>query len=148
MNNGHFTWIMGILHKDICTFVILFSEFFSELETFQTKFLDKIRSPHFVLSNFFQETKLLMRLCGKKYGTARHAKDDNIICAFACWLIKAKDTLRICNTHCFSKAKVFTPMGLCYIVCTLPVLFNSGRINSITPQAPLQYHNVYPHINL
>jgi hypothetical protein len=47
---------------------------------------------------------------GEKYGRARQAKDDNIMwrMRIACWVSKATDTLRICNTYCFSTAAIFT----------------------------------------
>jgi hypothetical protein len=52
---------MDTLHKDLCTFVTLFSEFFLERELFPTNFLDKNQITHFVFNNFFKETELLMR---------------------------------------------------------------------------------------
>ena len=46
----------------------------------------------------------------EKYGRAGQATDDNIIrrMRFACWITKATNTLRICNTYCFSTARVVT----------------------------------------
>jgi hypothetical protein len=45
-----------------------------------------------------------------KYGRAGQAADDNITrrMRFACWITKAIDTLRICNTYSFSVAAVVT----------------------------------------
>jgi hypothetical protein len=41
----------------------------------------------------FKYIVLFMRQCVKKYGTARHATDDNILrrMLFACWVAKATD---------------------------------------------------------
>jgi hypothetical protein len=39
----------------------------------------------------------------------------------ACWIPKATNTLRLCNTHCFSTA-IRLPPG--YIIRTLPVMFS------------------------
>jgi hypothetical protein len=46
----------------------------------------------------------------EKYDTARQATYDNIIqrMRFACWITKATDTLRMCNTYCFSTATTVT----------------------------------------
>ena len=42
----------------------------------------------------------------EKYGTPGQATDNNTIrhVCFACWITKATDTLRLCNTYCFSMA--------------------------------------------
>jgi hypothetical protein len=46
----------------------------------------------------------------EKYGTARQATDHNIIrrMRIACCITTATDTLRICNTYCFSTATMVT----------------------------------------
>ena len=47
----------------------------------------------------------------------------------ACWILKATNTLRMCNTYCFSTATVVTRMRLNvtqYILRTLPVLYIAG----------------------
>jgi hypothetical protein len=45
----------------------------------------------------------------KKYGRAGQDIDDNIgRMHFACWITKATNTLRICNTYCFSTAQIVT----------------------------------------
>ena len=58
----------------------------------------------------------------------RDTTDDNIMwhVRIACWMNKATDTLRICNTYCFSMATVvlWTPLSVIH-VCLLPVVLNS-----------------------
>jgi hypothetical protein len=66
----------------------------------------------------------------EKYGGARQVTDDNIIgrMRFACWITKATDTLRICNTYCFFTATMVTRTRLnitLYVHCLL-LLFKSG----------------------
>jgi hypothetical protein len=61
----------------------------------------------------------------KKYGTARQATDNNIIqrMRFVCWITKATDTHRICNTYCFSTAAMVTRTHLSVtFIRTLSVL--------------------------
>ena len=58
----------------------------------------------------------------EKCGGAKQATDDNItMCMhFACWITKATDTLRVCNTYCFSTATVVAQICLdvmLYIHC-------------------------------
>ena len=95
-NNGYLTWtpvyvynnILWILHRT-------------------SNISDKIHILYWV--TFFRKT---CRLCDnvEKYGGARQATYDNIIrrMRFACWIIKATHTLRICNTYCSSTATVVT----------------------------------------
>ena len=48
------TRMKGTLHEDLCTFMIILNlaKFFLELEMFQTKVLQKIKT-HFVFNSFF-----------------------------------------------------------------------------------------------
>ena len=69
----------------------------------------------------------------EKYGRAGQATDGSVVgcMRFACWMTRATDTLRICNSYCLSVATVVTWMCLsvmsyvrclsCYI---LPMLSN------------------------
>ena len=54
-----------------------------------------------MFNNFFSENRVVYELMWKKYGRARQATDDNITLRmrFGCWITKATDTLRICNTY-------------------------------------------------
>ena len=66
----------------------------------------------------------------EKYGTVGQATDDNIIrrMRFACWITKAADTLRICNTYCFSTQQWLRerPSLLRYMYIACLVMYNSG----------------------
>ena len=57
-----------------------------------------------------------------KYGTAEEAADENIIrrMRFACWITKARDTLRISNAYWFTAVALLTQTHLSvafYIHC-------------------------------
>jgi hypothetical protein len=61
----------------------------------------------------------------EKYGTARQATDVNIIRSMriACWITKATNTLRICNTYCFMATVVTrTRLSVVLYVHFLPLL--------------------------
>ena len=60
----------------------------------------------------------------EKSGTARQASDDNITqrMRFACWITKARNTPRICNTHCFSTTAVVRQTHLGVTSCFFAVL--------------------------
>jgi hypothetical protein len=68
------------------------AEFFFELEKFQAKVAEKMKT-RFMFNTFFQKSCRLWNNV-KKYGTARQATDDNIIrrMRFACRITKATDT--------------------------------------------------------
>jgi hypothetical protein len=89
---------------------------FIEQENFQTK-----DETHFLGSIIFFP-KIL-----EKYCRSTQATDDNIIrrMPFACWIPKATNTLRICNTYFFTMATVVTRTRLnVTLVHKLPVLLN------------------------
>ena len=73
--------------------MIIPPQFFLEIETFQTKVIEKIERHFMVNSSFFSKIVPFMRYV-EKYVTARQATDDNIIMdmRFACWTTKAIDT--------------------------------------------------------
>jgi hypothetical protein len=103
-NNGYFTWSP--------TYIFLYlPEFLLEWEKFQKKVLEKIKT-HILYSITFSRKSCRLWDNVEKYGSAGQAADDNIIrrMRIACWITKATDThtLRICNTYCFSTAKVVT----------------------------------------
>ena len=74
------------------------------------------------------------------YDTAGDVTDDTIIrrMRIECWITKA-NTLRRCNTYCFSMATVVTRTQInVTFICTLPVLFTLlpyGKY-SISPNHP------------
>jgi hypothetical protein len=62
----------------------------------------------------------------ERYDRARQTTDDSIIrrMRFARWIPEATNTLGICNTYCFSKARMVTRLRLnVTFIRTLPVLF-------------------------
>ena len=84
----------GTLHEDLCTFMIILNlaKFFLELEMFQTKLLQKIKT-HFVFNSFFSENRTDYEIMWKNFKVGQ-TTDDNIIrrMRFACWITKATNT--------------------------------------------------------
>jgi len=82
----------------------------------------------------FSESRADYEIMWKKYGTAGHATEDNIIqCRrVACWIPNVyKDMLRICNSYCFSTsndscANVSQCYFCTYIVCRRICYLNHG----------------------
>jgi hypothetical protein len=69
----------------------------------------------------------------EKYGRAIQTTNDNTIrcMRFGCWITKATDTLRICNTYCFFTATMVTRTRLnvtLYIHCLSCYVFVWKRI--------------------
>jgi hypothetical protein len=64
----------------------------------------------------------------KKYCRAGQATDDGMAHAH-CMLYKATNTLRICNTYCFSLQQWLLERALFYVVRTLRVLFSMPVID-------------------
>jgi hypothetical protein len=76
----------------------------------QTKFVNKIKT-HFIFNNFFLENRAFLGDYVEEYCKSKTATNGNIIrcMRFACWNTKAKiQTLRICNTYCFSTIIIVT----------------------------------------
>jgi hypothetical protein len=81
---------------------------------FQTKVVEKTKT-RFVFSNFFfSENCAFCEITREKYRRATQAIGDSAIrrMRIACWISKATDTVRICNAHRFSTARVVTQMRL------------------------------------
>jgi hypothetical protein len=102
---------------------------FLELEIFQIKVVENVRTRILLSVTFFSK---LCRLWDnvENYGTARQAAGDEVIWCmrFTCWITKATDALRICNTYCFSTPTVVTRRrlnGTLYIYCLS--FFHIGR---------------------
>jgi len=75
------------------------------------------QNTHFMFCNFSRKS---CRLRGnvEKYGTAGQVTHDHAILymTFACWIPKATQTLRICNTYCFSTSTMVTRTRLCVML--------------------------------
>ena len=104
---------------------------------FEIKFVKKSKKSAFMFN------KLFSKICPfwdhvEEYGGARQATDDNIIWRMrvSCWITKAThrraracthtDTLRICNTYCFSTATIATRtrLNITFYVHCLPCYIN------------------------
>ena len=87
----------------------------------------KIKKYFLCIIQFFFRKSYRLRDNVKKYGTAGQATHDNITLAHALFMLNNKGyrhTLRICNTFCFSTAKMVTrtPVNITFI-CTLSCSF-------------------------
>ena len=71
------TRIVGTLHEDQHTCLIIFANFFLEWEMFQTKVVEKIRA-HFILNNLPPTKSCLLWDNVGKYCRARQATDDGM----------------------------------------------------------------------
>jgi hypothetical protein len=114
------TRITGTLHEDICIFMIISRSILLGMKMLQTKGVEKIRT-HISCSAIFRKSCLL-RDNVEKYCRARRATYNNIIrrMCFARLITKAINTLRICNTYCFSTAAMVTrtPLSVTlYVYC-------------------------------
>ena len=95
------------------------------MENVSSKIYIENQNTHFVFNNFFFLKSCRLWDNVEKYSIARQATDENIIrrMRFACWITKATDTLRICNTYCIFTATMVTRTRLSVIfIRTLPVL--------------------------
>ena len=121
-SNTYFTWRPTYIYDNI-------SQNFVEWAVFQTTVVDKIKT-YILCSTTFSLKSCRLRDNVEKYGTAGQATDNNIIryMRFACWITKATDTLRICNTYCYSTATMVTRTRLWYVMRTLPVLYFNIQI--------------------
>jgi hypothetical protein len=90
---------------------------------FQTKFVEKIKT-HILCSVMFSKNCAVCEIKWKK--TAGQATDDNIIqrTRFACWITKARHTLRICNILLLHGNYGNANAPQFYVVRTLLVLLN------------------------
>jgi hypothetical protein len=98
-----------VLYMKIYLYLRYVVQFFLELEIFQTKVVEKIKTPHFILISLFRKSCRL-RDNVEKYGWTRQATDDNIIRLIrcACWKAKTK------NTHLEFVTIIVFPQQLCF----------------------------------
>jgi hypothetical protein len=92
------TRIMGTLHKDIYTYMIMCS-IIIRMRNILDKICRENWNTRFMFINSFWKSCCLWDNV-EKYFTVGQATDNNIIqCMhFACWIIKDTDTLELCNT--------------------------------------------------
>jgi hypothetical protein len=113
---------------------------------FQTKVVEKDKT-HILCSITFSRKSCRLWYNVGEYGTARQATDDNIIqhMRFACWITKATDTLRICNTYCFSMATMVTWTRLnVTFVRILPFSFRSSCVSLTYLLSPVLHWIICP----
>jgi hypothetical protein len=106
-----------------CGLMIISRSILLIIRIFQARVVQIIKR-HILCSVMFIRKSYLLQDNVEKYGTARQATDDNIIrCVrFACWIIKATDTVIMYNTYCFSTETMVTRTRLnvtLYVHCCL-----------------------------
>ena len=78
-----------------------------------------------MFNTFLPKILAFMEQCGEKCGRAGEATDCNMIwrMRIACWITKATNTYRICNTYWFPMATVvMRTRFIITFINTLPVL--------------------------
>ena len=108
-NSGFFKirqeWRVIYVKTDI-HFLTHLAHFLLEWQMFQTKFVEKINTHILCPVNFFYQISCcFMRQCGKLlYSTAGHRWQYGTCTLHAGHIRLQLNTLRLCNTHCFSTA--------------------------------------------
>jgi hypothetical protein len=122
-NSGYFTWRTTYFYDR--NWPILLT-----MRNVSHKFVDNIKTHIFGSITFSRKSCRLWDNV-EKYGRARQDTDDNIKqrMRFACFIIKATDTLTICNNYSFSTATVVTRTrpgggGVVTFIRTLPLLLH------------------------
>ena len=107
------------------------AHFFLELEMFQTKVVQKIKTQIFVQELLFSFNRAVYEIKWKK--TVERGRPQMTIWCMrtACWIPKAINTLRFCNTRCFSTATVVarTRLNLTLYVHCLSCLNTTIQLN-------------------
>ena len=112
------TRIKGTLHEDQYIFLLQLAQFFLEWETSETKFVEKIETHILCPIPFFFEFLAVNEVMWKNIVQVDRTTWRMRI---ACWVPKTTNTLRICNTYCYSTASIVARKRLtCYVM--LPVL--------------------------
>jgi len=96
-NKGYFTWRPIYIFYDI-------SLISSYSEMFRTKVVEKIKTHILCSVTFFPKIVPFMRKRGENTVERRRPQMTIWRMRIACWMLKATNTLRLCNTHCFSTA--------------------------------------------
>jgi hypothetical protein len=96
----------GTSYEDGCTIKISSRWIILGMKIFRKKCCREYQNTNYISNALFSlENRALMRYeIREKHGRARQATDGNIIwrMRIAYWVTEATDTLRICNTYCFS----------------------------------------------
>jgi len=99
---------MGTSCENLGTFVISLWFLFRMRSVTNESCRENQNTPFMFSNFFFSKNSAVYEILWKSMVTARQATDDNIIwhMRFVCWITKITDTLRICNSYCFSTATV------------------------------------------
>ena len=99
------TTLKGTLYEDLCTFMILFAQFFLEWEMFQTKVVEKTTTHILCVILFFYENRALYEIRWKNIVDPNRPRTTLRRMRIECWIPKTTDTLKICITvyvHCLA----------------------------------------------
>ena len=120
--------ITGTLHEDICTFMIISFWILARMKNLSYKSCRKNQNTHFMLKEFFQESRRLWDNV-EKYWTAGQVTDDNIIwrMRISCWTTNVRThthTHTCMHTFCFAMVTMVAQMCLNvtlthYLLCSL-----------------------------
>ena len=117
------TIITGSLRKDQYRFILMSGLILRRTRNVSYKSCRENRSN---ISYWVTYSRKSCRLWANMENRARQTTYDNIIrhIRFECWITKDANTLRICNTYCFSTATVVSRTGqIVEFIRTLPALF-------------------------
>ena len=104
---------MGILRETSIHFWSYLAQFFLEWEMFHTKVVQKIKTHILCSVTFFPENRAVYEIMWKNIVQRGRAQMAIWRMRIACWIPKAKNTLRIRTTYCASV--------LCYTHVVCPV---------------------------
>jgi hypothetical protein len=103
-----------LTRRPIYIFLSYVAQFFLEWETFQTKVVEKIKTHILWSVTFFFENRAVYEIMWKN--TVERGRPQITIwrMRIACWISKVINTLRLCNTHCFSTSTMvaLTPLNV------------------------------------
>ena len=114
------TRLMGILHEDICPFMIIPRWIIFGMRNISGRSHRQNQNTHFIFNKFFRKPCCLWNNVDQ-YGRAGQATDDNMIRSmlFLCWMPKAHNMQYLSPLHC---KKSYTNASQCYAKRILPVL--------------------------
>jgi len=115
------------LNEDQYVFLIISRSFLLRMRNVSDKICRENQNTHFVFNDFFFENCAVYEIMRKKYCRAGQATDDNMAHA-DCMLdtYGYKYTIRICNSYCFSTAKMVLRIHIS-VTRTLSVFLFSFR---------------------
>ena len=101
-------------------FLSYLAHLFVEWEMFQTEIVEKIKT-RISYPFFFKENRAVYEIIWKYFVEPDRPQMTVWLMHFVCWVTKATDTLRICNTYCFPRQQWLherdSLLGYTYIAC-------------------------------